>query len=112
MPRGGHTGVRVALAIPPGLHQQISDWAEAEGRPVAGLCLALVEQGLRQAQVDGLIPGPTEALKEYFTRLEEERKPEPKTADDILSSLGDDATDEEKKAALAAILGLMGGDGI
>ena len=76
------------------------------------MCLALVEQGIRQAQADGLIPAPAETLKEYFTRLEEERKPEPKTADDILSNLDPNATDEEKKAALAELLNLMGGDGI
>ena len=120
MPRGGHTGVRVALAIPPGLHQQISDWAEAEGRPVASLCMSLIEQGIRDAQTNGLIPSPTETLKDFFVKKEEERQENEriqrsefeKTPDEILGALPDDASPEEKKAALAAILSLMNGDGI
>lgn len=56
MPAGKHTSVRVALAVPPKLHEQLSEWAESEGRPVASLCLYLVEAGLRQAQKDGIAP--------------------------------------------------------
>lgn len=72
-PRSAHVGRRVALAVPPGLYQQIEDWAEAEGRPVASLCMGLIEQGIRAAQVDGLIPGPVETLEEFFRRREQER---------------------------------------
>ena len=105
MPKGGHTGQRVALAVPPGLYQQISDWAEAEGRPIAALCMALIEQGIRQAQAEGLIPGPSETLREHFERLESERREsEQKTPDEILEGISEASSPEEKKAALAAIL--------
>jgi hypothetical protein len=111
MPRGGHTGTRVALAVPPGLYQQVSDWADAEGRPVAALCMALVEQGIRQAQADGLIPGPSETLREHFERLEEERKTEKEAPyEDILHGVSTSSSEEEKKAALAAILSQMSGE--
>ena len=56
MPKGIHSSVRVALAVPPKLHEQLSEWAEYEGRPIASLCLYLVEQGLRQAQREGIAP--------------------------------------------------------
>ena len=56
MAQGQHSSVRVALAIPPKLHEQIKSWAEYEGRPVASLCLYLIENSLRQAQRDGLAP--------------------------------------------------------
>lgn len=50
--------MRVALAVPPKLHEQLSEWAEAEGRPVASLCMYLIEQALRQAQREGIAPSP------------------------------------------------------
>lgn len=56
MAAGKHTSIRVALAVPPALHDQISAWAEAEGRPVASLCMFLIEQSLRQAQREGIAP--------------------------------------------------------
>ena len=56
MAQGQHSSIRVALAIPPKLHEQIKSWAEYEGRPVASLCLYLIENSLRQAQRDGLAP--------------------------------------------------------
>lgn len=56
MPAGKHSSVRVALAVPPLLHEQLSEWADAEGRPVASLCMYLVENGLRQAQREGIAP--------------------------------------------------------
>lgn len=56
MPKGQHTSVRVALAVPPKLHEQLGSWAEYEGRPIASLCLYLVEKGLREAQREGLAP--------------------------------------------------------
>ena len=56
MPQGAHTSVRVALAVPPKLHEQLKVWAEYEGRPVASLCMYLIENSLRQAQKDGIAP--------------------------------------------------------
>ena len=56
MPAGKHTSVRVALSVPPTLHTQLEEWAGYEGRPVASLCLFLIEQSLRQAQRDGIAP--------------------------------------------------------
>lgn len=82
-PKSTHAGRRVALAVPPGLYEQIETWAEAEGRPVASLCMSLIEQGLRAAQTSGLIPSPTETLEEFFRKKESER----------------DAGDEEAEAA-------------
>lgn len=61
MPAGKHTSVRVALAIPPKIHEQLSEWAESEGRPVASLCMYLVESGLRQAQREGIAPSMGES---------------------------------------------------
>ena len=56
MPQGVHKSIRVALAIPPKLHEQLSAWADYEGRPVASLCAYLVENSLRQAQKEGIAP--------------------------------------------------------
>jgi hypothetical protein len=56
MAQGQHSSIRVALAIPPKLHEQIKAWAEYEGRPIASLCLYLIENSLRQAQKDGIAP--------------------------------------------------------
>jgi hypothetical protein len=56
MPAGQHSSIRVALAIPPKLHEQLKDWAEYEGRPVASLCMYLIENSLRAAQRDGIAP--------------------------------------------------------
>lgn len=56
MATGKHTSKRVALAIPPKLHEQLTAWAEYEGRPVASLCLYLIENSIRQAQREGLAP--------------------------------------------------------
>lgn len=53
---GKHTSVRVALAVPPKLHEQLKGWADYEGRPVASLCMYLIENSLRQAQRDGIAP--------------------------------------------------------
>ena len=66
MPAGQHSSIRVALAIPPKLHEQIKAWADYEGRPVASLCMFLIENSLRAAQRDGIAPSfsndtPTEA---------------------------------------------------
>lgn len=56
MPKGEHSSIRVALAVPPKLHEQLKAWAEYEGRPVASLCMYLIENSLRQAQRDGIAP--------------------------------------------------------
>ena len=56
MPAGKHTSVRVALSVPPTLHSQLEEWAGYEGRPVASLCLFLIEKSLREAQRDGIAP--------------------------------------------------------
>ena len=56
MPAGQHSSIRVALAIPPKLHEQIKAWADYEGRPVASLCMFLIENSLRAAQRDGIAP--------------------------------------------------------
>jgi hypothetical protein len=56
MPKGVHTSIRVALAVPPKLHEQLKVWADYEGRPVASLCMYLIENSLRAAQRDGIAP--------------------------------------------------------
>ena len=56
MPSGKHKGTRVALSVPPGIYNQIDQWAEAEGRPVASLCMSLIEQAVRKAVADGICP--------------------------------------------------------
>ena len=56
MAAGKHTSKRVALAVPPKIHEQLEAWASYEGRPVASLCMYLIEQSLRQAQRDGIAP--------------------------------------------------------
>lgn len=56
MPQGQHSSIRVALAVPPKLHEQLKEWAEYEGRPIASLCMYLIENSLRQAQKDGIAP--------------------------------------------------------
>jgi hypothetical protein len=56
MPQGVHKSKRVALAVPEKLHEQLEAWAQYEGRPVASLCLYLVENSLRQAQREGIAP--------------------------------------------------------
>ena len=56
MPAGKHKGVRVALSVPEGIYNQLDQWAEAEGRAIASLCMSLVEQGLKQAVIDGIAP--------------------------------------------------------
>jgi len=67
MPKGTHTSIRVALAVPPRLHDQIKAWADYEGRPIASLCMYLIENSLRQAQKDGIAPS--------FRQEQEDTKP-------------------------------------
>jgi hypothetical protein len=56
MPKGIHSSIRVALAVAPKIHEQLKAWADYEGRPVASLCMYLIEHSLRQAQRDGIAP--------------------------------------------------------
>ena len=56
MPAGQHSSIRVALAVPPKLHEQLKAWSDYEGRPVASLCMFLIENSLRAAQRDGIAP--------------------------------------------------------
>lgn len=58
MPQGVHTSTRVALAVPPGIYTPLKAWADMDGRPVASLCLYLIEVAVRQAQLDGIAPKP------------------------------------------------------
>ena len=64
MPAGKHTSVRVALAVPPKLHEQLSEWADFEGRPLASLCMYLIENALRDAQTKGIAPKWSEGVPE------------------------------------------------
>ena len=68
MPQGVHTSTRVALAVPPGIYTPLKAWADSEGRPVASLCMYLIEVAVRQAQLDGIAPKPK------MTDVEEEPK--------------------------------------
>jgi hypothetical protein len=75
MPKGTHTSIRVALAVPPKLHEQLKGWADYEGRPVASLCMYLIENSLRQAQRDGIAPSYG---NESIDSIEKIEKPEPR----------------------------------
>lgn len=98
MAAGQHTSKRVALAIPPKLYEQLAAWAEFEGRPVASLCLYLIENSIRQAQREGLAPSwrteqeeNADGLEEYeFTGSRHKKKKNPEQ--------------EEKEAKLGALL--------
>ena len=68
MPQGVHTSTRVALAVPPGIYTPLKAWADSEVRPVASLCMYLIEVAVRQAQLDGIAPKPK------MTDVEEEPK--------------------------------------
>lgn len=70
MPAGKHTSVRVALAVPPKIHEQLSEWAEYEGRPLASLCMYLIEKALRDAQREGIAPksGETEQAEDQLVK--------------------------------------------
>lgn len=70
MPQGAHSSVRVALAVPPKLHEQLKAWAEYEGRPVASLCMYLIENSLRQAQKDGIAPSYGNEESDGIERVE------------------------------------------
>ena len=92
MPSGKHTSVRVALAVPPKVHEQLTAWAEYEGRPIASLCMYLVENGLRQAQRDGLAPkwkteGEADGIEKWEPEFEGYRK----------ASIANKATREDRK---------------
>ena len=76
MVAGKHTSRRVALAVPPAIYDQLSQWAEAEGRPVGQLCMFLIEQSLRQAQRDGIAPTLEGTIKQAMA---EQNVPETQT---------------------------------
>lgn len=73
MPQGVHTSTRVALAVPPGVYTPLKAWADMDGRPVASLCLYLIEVAVRQAQLDGIAPKPV--LNQYDTEPEPKEEP-------------------------------------
>lgn len=51
---------RVFLTLPDTLHEDLSNWAEAQGRPVANLAAFLVEIAVREAKMNGEIPDKKE----------------------------------------------------
>jgi hypothetical protein len=79
MPKGEHSSIRVALAVPPKLHEQLKAWAEYEGRPVASLCMYLIEHSLRQAQRDGLAPSYGNEETDKIDKVEPGPIPSPAT---------------------------------
>ncbi|MDA7436677.1 hypothetical protein N8654_03215 [Synechococcus sp. AH-601-B19] len=82
MPAGKHTSVRVALAVPPKIHEQLSEWADYEGRPLASLCMYLIEKALRDAQREGIAPKygeseePTSVVVKEVMRHNKATRPE------------------------------------
>lgn len=111
MPAGKHKGVRVALAVPEGIYNQLDQWAEAEGRAIASLCMSLVEQGLRQAVMDGIAPSviqtkvndPLINTKEGVTahrmteeELEQAKQRKPKFGQFVREVNEKEVTEEEK----------------
>ena len=97
MPAGVHKSVRVALAIPQKLHDQLSAWAHYEGRPVANLCAVLVEQGLREAQREGIAPNhfsEMEGLKPG--EVDEEGLTAPRIRARVISKMEKRQKDEDK----------------
>jgi hypothetical protein len=108
MPKGTHTSIRVALAVPPKLHEQLKGWADYEGRPVASLCMYLIENSLRQAQRDGIAPSYGNESIDGIEKLE---RPEPRflghrfetTAPEVEESI----KPTKKEALLAALSELL-----
>jgi CopG-like RHH_1 or ribbon-helix-helix domain, RHH_5 len=88
MPAGQHSSIRVALAVPPKIHEQLKAWADYEGRPVASLCMYLIENSLRAAQRDGIAPsfGNDVSTEERIGKWEGYRH----------SSTAPDATEEKR----------------
>ena len=123
MPKGQHTSIRVALAVPVKVHEQLSAWAEYEGRPLASLCLYLVENGLRQAQRDGIAPsfateGNGDSIESWLDnrkfngwrheKVTNERTANGPTRSEILSKKGDQSDEDAKMAKLKALMELIG----
>jgi hypothetical protein len=94
MASGKHTSVRVALAVPPKIHEQLSAWAEYEGRPLASLCMYLIEQSLREAQTKGIAPSFRDESNKEGDGGWVKEGPEP---DDWVKQLGRQATDDYEK---------------
>ena len=112
MPAGKHKGVRVALSVPEGIYNQLDQWAEAEGRPIASLCMSLVEQGVRQGVIDGICPSvmQTKENDPYLNtkpgvtahQVHREEKEEAKESD-----LYSDLSSKDKKNLIQALLSSM-----
>lgn len=54
---------RYLITLPDGIAADLDRWAEAEGNKPTSLAGSLIEQGVRQAKIDGLIPEDTEKGK-------------------------------------------------
>jgi hypothetical protein len=123
MPKGTHSSVRVALAVPPKLHEQLEAWAAWEGRPLASLCLYLVEQSLRQAQRDGIAPsfaneGEGDGIDKWddnreFNGWRHEKVTNQRTAggpsrSEILSKKEEQSNEDAKMAKIKALMELLG----
>ena len=123
MPAGKHKGVRVALAVPEGIYNQLDQWAEAEGRAIASLCMSLVEQGLRQAVIDGIAPSVMQT-KELSPNLDPEGGPiiplvdhqrarlseETKEVTEEEKNLYDNLSNKDKQSLIQGLLSSMMGD--
>ena len=125
MPAGKHKGVRVALAVPEGIYNQLDQWAEAEGRAIASLCMSLVEQGLRQAVIDGIAPsvmqtkelspnldpegGPIIPLVDH-QRARRAREVNEKEVTEDEKNLYDNLSNKDKKSLIQGLLSSMMGD--
>jgi len=53
---------RVNLSLPDRIHEKLERWAYAEGRPTANLCNFLLEKAVREAELRGEIPPPTNPI--------------------------------------------------
>ena len=88
---GKHTSIRVALAVPPKVHEQLAAWADYEGRPMASLCMYLIEQSLREAQAKGIAPSFKDESNKEGDRGWVKDGPEP---DDWVKQLGKQAVQD------------------
>ncbi|MGB3613773.1 MAG: hypothetical protein WBA10_08270 [Elainellaceae cyanobacterium] len=41
---------RIGLTVPDTIYEKLSQWADAEGRPLANLCNFLIEKAVRDAE--------------------------------------------------------------
>jgi hypothetical protein len=109
--------------VPAKVHEQLSAWAEYEGRPLASLCLYLVENGLRQAQRDGIAPsfateGNGDSIESWqdekqFNGWRHEKVTNQRTAggpsrSEILSKKEEQSNEDAKMAKIKALMELLG----